>query len=166
MKSITIKALTLFILSHTLYASSLNLNWTIDLAGYLNTNDYEALDELEAYVISDEYIVVSASLSDTNEQTITSWAGGVNTTNGIENIGSYGSVLVINTNGTIVFSDELFSTNRYTEFEQYPFTLPENNFLIISETYDYQSYGNVPIAKSYVYSYNPDTQGELFTKEV
>ncbi|MFL2876274.1 MAG: hypothetical protein ACJZ86_00265 [Pontiellaceae bacterium] len=166
MKLNIIKALILFTLSHNLYASSLNLNWTISLADYFNTNNYAALDDLEAYVISDEYIVVSASLEDTNSINTYYNNDNVLVTNGIENIGTYGPVLVINTNGTIVFSDEIFSTNRYTQFEQYPFTLPENNFLIISETYDYQSYGDVPITKSYVYSYSGDTQGELFTKEV
>ena len=166
MKATIIKTLILFTLSHNLYASSLNLNWTISLADYFNTNNYAVLVDLEAYIISDEYIVVSASLYDTNSIN-TYYNDAVLVTNGIENIGSYGPVLVINTNGTIVFSDELFSTNSNTQFEQYPFTLPENNFLIISETYDYQSYpyGDVPITKSYVYSYS-GTQGELFTKEV
>ena len=165
MKATIIKTLILFTLFHNLYASSLNLNWSINLANYLNTNDYANIDDLEAYIISDEYIVVNASLSDTNNISI-DW-GGVdgNVTNGIESIGSYGSVLVVNTNGTIVFSDELFSTDRYTEFEQYPFTFPENNFLIVSETYDYE-FGNVPMVTSYVYSYTGNTQGELFTKEV
>ena len=112
MKATIIKTLILFTLFHNLYASSLNLNWSINLANYLNTNDYANIDDLEAYIISDEYIVVNASLSDTNNISI-DW-GGVdgNVTNGIESIGSYGSVLVVNTNGTIVFSDELFSPDR------------------------------------------------------
>ena len=41
MKLTIIKALILFTLFNNLYASSLNLNWTINLSDYLNTSDFE-----------------------------------------------------------------------------------------------------------------------------